>query len=67
MPKTMWSAIALNNPARVRRSGHQLDGLIVKIVSLDRDRQVATVKKLRGSGRYYIPIPNLLSIQIVRG
>lgn len=67
MPKTMWSAIALNNPARVRRSSHQLDGLIVKIVSLDRDRQVATVKKLKGDKRYYVPIPNLLSIQIVKG
>lgn len=67
MPKTMWSAIAINNPARIRRSGHQLDGMIVKIVGLDRDRQVATVKKLKGDKRYYVPIPNLLSIQIVKG
>lgn len=67
MPEMMWSAIAVNNPIRVRRPGHQLDGMIVKIVKLDRDRQVATVKKLKGDKRYYVPIPNLLSIQIVRG
>jgi len=67
MSELTWSAIAVNNPARVRRSGHQLDGTIVKIVSLDRDRQVATVKKLKGNNRYFVPIPNLLPIQIVRG
>ena len=38
MTEMMWGAIAINNPARVRRSGHQLDGLIVKIVKVDRDR-----------------------------
>lgn len=67
MSEMMLSAIAPHNPARIRRPGHQLDGMIVKIVKLDRDRQVATVKKLKGDRFFYVPIPNLLSIQIVRG